>query len=74
MDSSTVLCWTSPFVILGVSGQFYHFYSIFMENPASKQCRAWSDATLCGIWSGSTLFAYDPFTSFQVRMGLNTAH
>ena len=22
-----------------------------------KQCRPWSDATFCGIWSGSTLFA-----------------
>ena len=22
-----------------------------------KQCRPWSDSTVCGIWSGSTLFA-----------------
>ena len=29
VDSSTVICWTSPFVILGVSGLFCHFYSIF---------------------------------------------
>ena len=36
-----------------------------MENPASKQLRPW----LCGIWSGSALFAYDPFMGFQVRMG-----
>ena len=49
VDSSTVICWTSPFVILGVSGLFCHFYSILMENPVSKQCRARSDATLCGI-------------------------
>ena len=29
VDSSTVKCWTSPFVILGVSGLFCSFYSIF---------------------------------------------
>ena len=29
LDSSTVICWMSPFVILGVSGLLCHFYSIF---------------------------------------------
>ena len=29
VDSSTVMCWISPFVILGVSGLFCHFYSYF---------------------------------------------
>ena len=29
VDSSNVKCWTSPFVILGVSGLFCPFYSIF---------------------------------------------
>ena len=29
IDSSTVVCWTHPFLILGVSGLFCHFYSIF---------------------------------------------
>ena len=29
VDTSTVICWVSPFVILGVSGQFCHFYFIF---------------------------------------------
>ena len=29
MDTSTVICWTSPFVIEGVSGIFCHFNSIF---------------------------------------------
>ena len=28
-DFSTVICWMSPFVILGVSGLFCPFYSIF---------------------------------------------
>ena len=27
--SSTIICWMSPFVILGLSGLFCHFYSIF---------------------------------------------
>ena len=29
VDSSMVLCWTSPYVILGVLGLFCYFYSIF---------------------------------------------
>ena len=32
VDSSTVICWTSPFVILEVLDLFCRFYSIFMEN------------------------------------------
>ena len=28
-DSSTVICWTSPFVSLGMPGLFCSFYSIF---------------------------------------------
>ena len=30
VDSTTAMCWTSPFVILEVSGQFCRFYSIFL--------------------------------------------
>ena len=29
VDSSTAICWMSVFVILGMSGLFCHFYSIF---------------------------------------------
>ena len=29
VDSSTVKCWTDPFVILGVLGLFCHFYPSF---------------------------------------------
>ena len=29
VDSSTVICWTGPFVILGSSDLFCCFYSIF---------------------------------------------
>ena len=31
IDFSTVICWMSPFIILGVSGLFCHFCSIFDE-------------------------------------------
>ena len=30
VDSSIAICWTSSFVILGMSGLFCHFYSIFL--------------------------------------------
>ena len=40
VNSSTVICLTSPFVILGVSDSFCRFYSIFDENPVSKRCTA----------------------------------
>ena len=30
-------------------------------NAKANQCRPWSDATFCGVWSGSTLFAIVPF-------------
>ena len=58
----------SPFVILGVSGLFCHFYITFDGNPVSYQCKPRSDVR-CGILSGSAVFAYDPFTGFQVRKG-----
>ena len=32
VDSSVVIFWTSPFVILGVSGSFCRYYSIFEAN------------------------------------------
>ena len=33
------ISWTSPFVILRVWGLFCRFYSFFMENHVSIQCR-----------------------------------
>ena len=39
VDSSTVICWMSPFVILGVQGLYFAFYIlVLMENPVNKQC------------------------------------
>ena len=50
VDSSTVVCLTSPFVILGVSGLLCRFYSILMENPVSKQCSImWRLIWICTV-------------------------
>ena len=39
-DSSTAICWTSPFVILGVSSVLCHFNAIFgWKILLAKQCR-----------------------------------
>ena len=43
VDSSTPLCLTSLFIILGVSGLFCCLYSIFGGNPVSKQHHVVSD-------------------------------
>ena len=48
---------------------FVAFILFLMDNTVSKHGRPESDATLYGVWSGSALFAYDPFMGFQVRMG-----
>ena len=39
VDSSTLKCWTSPFVILGVWVYFVAFILFLMENPVSKRSR-----------------------------------
>ena len=43
--------------------RFVYIFIIHFKNRCTKckQCRPWSDATFCGIWSGSTLFANVPF-------------
>ena len=41
-----IICWTSLFVILGVSDLYCHFCSIFDGKFVSKQCRPGSDADL----------------------------
>ena len=39
VDSSTIVSWTGPFVILGVSGIFCRLHSVFDGNAVSKQYR-----------------------------------
>ena len=36
VDSATVICWASPFVILGVSGLLCRFYSNFNERSCKQ--------------------------------------
>ena len=38
--------WTSPFPILWLLGDIFHFYSYFKETSVGKQWRTWSDAAL----------------------------
>ena len=47
MDLSILIIWRSPFQIVGVSGEHYHFYLILDRKSLSKQCRPWSDAVFC---------------------------
>ena len=65
--SGELSCTGTGLVRFGAN--FVAFILFSMENPVSQQCRPWSDATWCGIWSGPALFAYDLFMGFQVRMG-----
>ena len=53
----------------GPLGPLVAFILILMENSVSKHCRSLSDAILCGIQSGSPLFADDPFMGFRVKLG-----
>ena len=53
----------------GPLGPLVAFILFLMENSVSKHCRSLSDAILCGIQSGSALFAFDPFMGFRVRLG-----
>ena len=42
----------------GVWCPFFIFILFRKDIPARKQWRPWSDAALCGVWSGSALFAF----------------
>ena len=61
VDSSTLIIWTSPFLILGGFGVLFHFffflYIFWTDFPFRKQWRPWSDGAFCGVWSASALFA-----------------
>ena len=63
MDCFTLIYWTSPFPILGLAGELFHFYSIsnrYSSVPVSKQWRPWRTVCLCPkkwdamlIWAAS---------------------
>ena len=45
----------------------YSSLLLLMESPLANNL----GPDLCGVWSGSALFAYDPFTDFRVRLSLS---
>ena len=58
MELHTFINWAGPFPFEGLYGGILHFIQISIEYSVSKQWRPWSDATFCGVWSGSALFSY----------------
>ena len=70
VDSSTTICWTSPFVILRGVGSilsllFYFWWKILIAKTVDP------DQTPHHVASdlGFSLFADGPFTGFHVKMG-----
>jgi len=62
VDSPILLNWINLFPKVGVSGIFISIFRIFLtEISLSKQRRPRWDAALCGVSSGSTLFAMSFF-------------
>ena len=66
MDSSTVICWMSPSDILGVSGLFSHFNSIF-DGKILLVNNVGPDKTPHDVASDLGLHCL-PHNAFQVRM------
>ena len=59
-------------ILILILGMLVYVIYIFLEENGWSICKQWrprSDATFCGIWSGSALFANYPFKSFQTTMG-----
>ena len=70
MDSSTVICWTSPFVILGVSGLFVAFILFLMEILLANSVDPDQTPHYVTYNVASDLGLHClPFTEFPVRMG-----
>ena len=61
VHSSTVICWLSPFVILGVSDLFCHFYSIFDEKLCYQTMKTLIRCHMMWHLICVCMFAYDPF-------------
>ena len=60
MEFPTIINLAGPFPFKGLYSGIDIFNQISIEYSVSKQWRPWSDATLCGVWFGSALFAYVP--------------
>ena len=55
--------------ILKLSQNFSLSESFRLTPAICKQWRPWTDATFCGVWSRSALFANYPFTGLPTTMG-----
>ena len=66
VDTSSVICWMSPFVILGVSGLLCHFYSIF-DGKSCEQTNVGSDQMPHYVASDLGLHCF-PKTLLRVSM------
>ena len=64
-DHTCPKVWNSPFYYLLMCLKYCCIYG--------KQCRPWSEAGFCGIWSGFTLFA-EACLSEQIRYLLDFCH
>ena len=56
VDYSTLTLWTGPFPIEEVVSYLFITMYCRISSIECNQCKPWSDAAFCGVWSGSTLF------------------
>ena len=69
MNSFTVICLTSPFVLKGI-GYILSLCSILMENPVSKQYRPYQKSHYMYVASDLGLHCLPmTFMEFQVKTG-----
>ena len=69
VDPSTVIYWTSPFVILGMSGLFCRFYSILWKILLTNSADLNQTPHYVASDLGLHCLPLTLFTDFQVRMG-----
>ena len=69
VDSSTVIYWTSLFVILGVSHLFRRLYSIFDEKSCWQTLKTKIRRHMMWRLIWVCIVCLLLFTGFQVRMG-----
>ena len=67
---SHTIYWNNPISTLGMPG-YVHDLDISREKRQNyfQTVETSLDAALCGIWSGSALFANYPFWGHQIKMG-----
>ena len=57
-----------PFAMhLSSTNPFYYLWMCIKLRMSGKQCRPWSDAAYCGVWSGSPLFAQACLSEYKIN-------